>query len=97
MPAARNAAHLCYHLPLIRRQPAGAPPFHSSYKSYRREHSFFFLPLAEQLANLNELGYAKMTPVQAARVAAILQGGGRAAAKTVAVKRRRSALGLLFE
>ena len=44
MPAARNAAHLCYHLPLIRRQPAGAPPFHSSYKSYRREHSFFFFP-----------------------------------------------------
>ena len=44
MPAARNVAHLCYHLPLIRRQPAGAPPFHSSYKSYRREHSFFFFP-----------------------------------------------------
>ena len=95
MPAARNAAHLCYHLPLIRRQPAGAPPFHSSYKSYRREHSFFSsLPLpAEQLANLNELGYAKMTPVQAAALPAILQGRDvRAKAKPVAVKRRRSAL-----
>ena len=59
--------------------------------------SFSSLPLpAEQLANLNELGYAKMTPVQAAALPAILQGRDvRAKAKTGSGKTAAFGIGLL--
>lgn len=59
--------------------------------------SFSSLPLpAEQLANLNELGYAEMTPVQAAALPAILNGQDvRAKAKTGSGKTAAFGIGLL--
>ncbi|CAI0761456.1 ATP-independent RNA helicase dbpA [Serratia rubidaea] len=59
--------------------------------------SFSSLPLpAAQLANLNELGYAAMTPVQAAALPAILQGRDvRAKAKTGSGKTAAFGIGLL--
>ncbi|MEB6336399.1 ATP-dependent RNA helicase DbpA [Serratia rhizosphaerae] len=59
--------------------------------------SFSSLPLpAAQLANLNELGYAAMTPVQAAALPAILQGQDvRARAKTGSGKTAAFGIGLL--
>ncbi|WP_025121902.1 MULTISPECIES: ATP-dependent RNA helicase DbpA [unclassified Serratia (in: enterobacteria)] len=59
--------------------------------------SFSSLPLpAEQLANLNELGYAEMTPVQAAALPAILKGQDvRAKAKTGSGKTAAFGIGLL--
>lgn len=59
--------------------------------------SFSSLPLpAEQLANLNELGYAEMTPVQAAALHAILKGQDvRAKAKTGSGKTAAFGIGLL--
>ena len=59
--------------------------------------SFSSLPLpAEQLANLNELGYAAMTPVQAAALPAILKGQDvRAKAKTGSGKTAAFGIGLL--
>ncbi|MFI8415678.1 ATP-dependent RNA helicase DbpA [Serratia sp. NPDC078593] len=59
--------------------------------------SFSSLPLpAEQLANLNELGYAEMTPVQAAALPAILKGQDvRARAKTGSGKTAAFGIGLL--
>ncbi|KEY58881.1 ATP-dependent RNA helicase DbpA [Serratia sp. DD3] len=59
--------------------------------------SFSSLPLpAEQLANLNELGYAEMTPVQAAALPAILQGQDvRAQAKTGSGKTAAFGIGVL--
>ncbi|PVZ82781.1 ATP-dependent RNA helicase DbpA [Serratia sp. S1B] len=59
--------------------------------------SFSSLPLpAEQLDNLNELGYAEMTPVQAAALPAILQGQDvRAQAKTGSGKTAAFGIGVL--
>ncbi|AVJ18083.1 ATP-dependent RNA helicase DbpA [Serratia rhizosphaerae] len=59
--------------------------------------SFSSLSLpAAQLANLNELGYAAMTPVQAAALPAILQGQDvRARAKTGSGKTAAFGIGLL--
>ncbi|WP_409306961.1 ATP-dependent RNA helicase DbpA [Pectobacterium sp. B1J-3] len=59
--------------------------------------SFSSLALpAEQLSNLNELGYAAMTPVQAATLPAILQGSDvRAKAKTGSGKTAAFGIGLL--
>ncbi|RLM32045.1 ATP-dependent RNA helicase DbpA [Brenneria salicis] len=51
---------------------------------------------AEQLSNLNELGYAAMTPVQAAALPAILHGADvRARAKTGSGKTAAFGIGLL--
>jgi len=60
-------------------------------------HSFSVLPLpAEQLSNLSELGYAEMTPIQAASLPAILQGQDvRAKAKTGSGKTAAFGIGLL--
>lgn len=59
--------------------------------------SFSSLPLpAEQLANLNELGYQQMTPVQAAALPAILRGQDvRARAMTGSGKTAAFGIGLL--
>lgn len=59
--------------------------------------SFSSLPLpATQLANLNELGYVAMTPVQAASLPAILQGQDvRAKAQTGSGKTAAFGIGLL--
>lgn len=59
--------------------------------------SFSSLPLpAEQLVNLNELGYVEMTRVQAAALPAILQGKDvRAQAKTGSGKTAAFGIGLL--
>nr|CBX71007.1 hypothetical protein YEW_HU34300 [Yersinia enterocolitica W22703] len=73
-------------------------PFHPVIKSYCREHNFLSsltLP-AEQLSNLNELGYTEMTPVQAAALPAILNGQDvRAKAKTGSGKTAAFGIGLL--
>lgn len=98
MPCSLNSAHLCYHLRLIRRLPAGAPPVHSPYKSIAVSRvSFSSLPLpVAQLANLSELGYAEMTPVQTAALPAILKGQDvRAKAKTGSGKTAAFGIGLL--
>ena len=60
-------------------------------------HSFSVLTLpAEQLSNLTELGYAEMTPIQAASLPAILQGQDvRAKAKTGSGKTAAFGIGLL--
>ncbi|GAB2928890.1 ATP-dependent RNA helicase DbpA [Hafnia psychrotolerans] len=60
-------------------------------------HSFSVLTLpAEQLSNLSELGYAEMTPIQAASLPAILQGQDvRAKAKTGSGKTAAFGIGLL--
>jgi ATP-independent RNA helicase DbpA len=60
-------------------------------------HSFSTLALpAEQLANLEELGYAQMTPIQEAALPAILQGQDvRAKAKTGSGKTAAFGIGLL--
>jgi ATP-independent RNA helicase DbpA len=60
-------------------------------------HSFSVLTLpAEQLSNLIELGYAEMTPIQAASLPAILQGQDvRAKAKTGSGKTAAFGIGLL--
>lgn len=60
-------------------------------------HSFSVLSLpAEQLSNLTELGYAEMTPIQAASLPAILQGQDvRAKAKTGSGKTAAFGIGLL--
>ncbi|MEQ9859622.1 ATP-dependent RNA helicase DbpA [Pectobacterium cacticida] len=62
-----------------------------------RTTSFSSLALpAEQLSNLNELGYADMTPVQAATLPAILSGADvRARAKTGSGKTAAFGIGLL--
>lgn len=59
--------------------------------------SFSSLTLpAEQLSNLNELGYTEMTPVQAAALPAILNGQDvRAKAKTGSGKTAAFGIGLL--
>jgi ATP-independent RNA helicase DbpA len=60
-------------------------------------HSFSALTLpAEQLSNLNELGYTEMTPIQEASLPAILQGQDvRAKAKTGSGKTAAFGIGLL--
>jgi len=60
-------------------------------------HSFSTLTLpAEQLSNLEELGYSQMTPIQAASLPAILQGQDvRAKAKTGSGKTAAFGIGLL--
>lgn len=60
-------------------------------------HSFSTLALpTEQLANLEELGYAQMTPIQEAALPAILQGQDvRAKAKTGSGKTAAFGIGLL--
>ncbi|CNE96431.1 ATP-dependent RNA helicase DbpA [Yersinia nurmii] len=85
--------------PQILRLPSGIAfnPFRYIRVTAVSTTSFSSLTLpAEQLSNLNELGYTEMTPVQAAALPAILNGQDvRAKAKTGSGKTAAFGIGLL--